>query len=344
MNILFAGLGSIGQRHLRNLLQAGVQELNIFAYRVRNASFVLDSKLNVIQGASLEKQYPITTLYSLEDAWARGIDAVFVCNPSSLHRDILEQAVEHDCHVFVEKPVSNCLDGLDELVRRSEEKQLVTFVGYQNRFHPCIEAAKHLLDTDAIGDVVAVNAEIGENVKQWHKYEDYRTMYACRKDLGGGVVLSQIHELDYIPYLLSANPHTVYAVGGKLSNLEIDVEDVASILLTVPLGGREIPVHIHEDYLQSPPSRGCTIIGTAGKLTFNLLQSVLTVYDADGGKVMEKAYEFERNDMFRKEMRLFLEALEMGGSSPIPLREGIKSLKIADAVKQSMETHSVIAM
>lgn len=342
MNVLFVGLGSIGQRHLRNLLTLKTEGLNLFAYRVKNAQFVLDNKLNILDGATLENHYQITVCRSLEEAWTHQINLIFICNPNHMHYDILLQAAQHSCDIFVEKPVSVSTEGLDVIEDLCAQKELVTFVGYQNRFHPCIEGAKQILDSHEIGHVVAINAEIGEDVRIWHKYEDYRTMYACHKDQGGGVVLCQIHELDYIPYLLSSMPESVFAVGGKLSDLELDVEDVASILLSFEIDGRRIPVHIHEDYLQNPPSRCCKIIGSEGRIEFDLLNARLIQYDAEGRVVLDQTYTFERNDMFIKEMQLFLNAVETRRESCLPLQEGIKSLRIAQAAKQSLETHTLV--
>ena len=87
----------------------------------------------------------------------------------------------------------------------------------------------------------------------WHPYEDYRALYAARADLGGGVVLSQIHEFDYL-YALFGLPRRLFAIGGHLSHLEIDVEDVASTLMEFNVDGHILPVHLQQDYLQRPAS------------------------------------------------------------------------------------------
>lgn len=341
MKVLFVGLGGIGQRHLRNIVKIMGDSVDIYAYRVRRAGFILDNKLNIIDQNGLERKYHIHVLESLEQAWEIGMQCVFICNPSSLHMEVLLQAVPNGCHVFVEKPLSHNYNHIEKLEQMLSEKQIVTFVGYQNRFHPCIKKAKELLRNNVIGRVVKVSAEIGENVKTWHKYEDYRSMYACRKELGGGVVLSQIHELDYIISFFGM-PESVYAVGGKLSNLDIDVEDVADILMKYRIGGIEVPVSIREDYLQNPPVRNCKIIGTDGRIQFDLLKSKILLCDANGKMVYDETYQFERNDMFLEEMNAFLSAINGGNEKVIPIAEGIKSLKVALAVKQSMESGMVV--
>lgn len=344
MKVLFVGLGGIGQRHLRNLIQIMGGSVEIYAYRIRRAGFVLDNKLNVIDDSDLEDRYNIHVVDSLEQAWEIGVQCVFICNPSSLHMDTLLKAAENKCHIFVEKPLSHNYDNVEKLERILSQKQNITFVGYQNRFHPCIKKTKELLANCAVGRIVSVSAEIGENVKNWHKYEDYRTMYACQSNLGGGVVLSQIHELDYIISFFGM-PRSVYAAGGRLSNLDIDVEDTVSIVMICCIGDIEIPISVREDYLQNPPTRNCKIIGTKGRIEFDLLNASIIAYDQDGNTFLEEKYVFERNDMFLEEMKVFLDAVNGRPSGEmIPISEGIKSLKVALAIKESMETQKNVKL
>src|SRR5882762_11946682 len=98
------------------------------------------------------------------------------------------------------------------------------------RFHPAVQRLQQIVRERLIGRPLAMQVEVGEYLPHWHKYEDYRQMYASIARLGGGVVLSQIHELDSI-YSLFGVPKRIFALGGHLSSLEIDVEDVASSLL-----------------------------------------------------------------------------------------------------------------
>ncbi len=120
-----------------------------------------------------------------------------------------------------------------------ERQRLVCLVGYQLRFHPGLEAVQSLLKAGAIGRVIAARLEFGEYLPNWHPYEDYRQMPASHRELGGGVILSQIHDLDYA-YALFGLPRRVFAVGGHLSSLDVDVEDTASILMECVVDGRSI--------------------------------------------------------------------------------------------------------
>ena len=146
----------------------------------------------------------------------------------------------------MEKPLSNSMVGVKALLAEACRTRRVCYVGYQLRFHPAICRLRDALQNGAIGRVVAVRAFIGEYLPNFHRYEDYRSTYAARHDLGGGVVLSQIHELDYLS-LLFGMPRRLFAIGGHLSDLEIDVEDVAAILLDCGDIQRPLPISLQMD-------------------------------------------------------------------------------------------------
>jgi predicted dehydrogenase len=212
---------------------------------------------------------------------------------------------------------------------------LLTFVGYQWRFHPLLLALKSWLETKPFGRLVAVRAAFGEYLPGWHPYEDYRQSYAARRDLGGGVLLTQIHDFDYLGWLLGW-PDQVFSLGGHLSHLEIGVEDVASTLLRCVVDGRRIPVHVHQDYLQKPAVRGCELIAEHGRVDIDLAKACLRAWDASGHCVREEDFsQFARNEMFLAEVRHFLNCLRGEEQPLVPAKEGARSLAVALAAQQS---------
>lgn len=344
MKVLFIGLGGIGQRHLRNLQAIAGDDLEVIAFRERNSSQVISDKLAVEEGADIQSHFGLKIFHNLNHALAENPSVAFVCNPTSMHLAAAKAAAEHGCHLFIEKALSDSLDGVEELITLAESKKLVCMVGYQMRFHPCLTALEKILISGTLGRILAVNAEVGEYMPAWHKYEDYRQLYAARRDLGGGVIVSQIHEFDYIQWLFGP-PISVYAVGGHLSSLEIDVEDVASITMTCIQHGQKIPVHLHQDYLQRPPTRTCKVVGDKGKVLLDLIGLNLTHYDHDGNVVTHADFSgFERNQLFIDQTRHFLECVRTGGNPGVTLRGGAQSLRMAMAAKQSIETGEVVML
>lgn len=344
MRVLVAGLGGIGQRHVRNLralLGAGAE---IDAYRVRKQSPVLTEGFGVEHGANLEATYGLRSFDDLEQALAQRPSAVFVCNPSSLHVGVAMAAAQAGCHLFIEKPLAASWAGVEALADLVERRKLVAVVGYQMRFHPCLQQLRALLLQRRIGSVLAVHAEIGEYLPGWHPYEDYRGLYASRRELGGGVTLAQIHEFDYL-YWLFGLPRRVFALGGHGSSLEIDVEDVASILMECVVDGRAVPVHLHQDYLQRPPARSCKVVGERGTIVADF--AALTVEVVDGATGAAEAWgfeDFERNRMFLDQLRHFLACVRGEQQPLVPVREGAQSLRMALAARESIETGRTVQL
>lgn len=337
LRALVVGLGSIGQRHARNLRTILGDELVLSALRSRRSSPVVSDQLSSIAG-NPESDCDGGVFVELAAALAARPDVVIVSNPTSLHLEVASAAVLAGAAVFVEKPIAADLRGIDDLGRLVAERDAVLAVGCQLRFHPALLRLRELLGTGVLGPLVAVHAEQAEYLPSFHPYEDYRLSYAARRELGGGVVLTQIHEIDYLTWIFGI-PSSVYAVGGHLSSLEIDVEDVASALFAHDFGGRPLPVHLHLDYLQRPSRRTCRVTGEAGTIDVDLRSPSLRWTDADGETVVLDAYpEFARADMFLAEMRHFLAAVRGEHPVAVDLADGVAALRVAIAVRDSIRS------
>jgi predicted dehydrogenase len=338
MRVLVVGLGGIGQRHVRNLRMLLGDRVQISAVRTRRLRHVLSERLEIVPGEDVERRYDIACFGDLEDALATRPDVVLITNPTSLHVPTALAAARRGCHLFIEKPLSHTTDGVEELVQVVEDQRLTTFVGYQLRFHPCFRLLVEALEQGTVGRVVAARVDVGEYLPGWHPYEDYRRMYASRRDLGGGVILSQIHEFDYL-YRLFGLPKRVFALGGHLSRLEVDVEDTASTLLEYD----GLAVHVHQDYLQRPPSRTCQVIGDSGKIIVDFLASSIRIFDATGGLTRDQTFAgFSRNQLFVDELSHFLACLREHRTPQVTVRDGAQSLRVALAARRSLETGQVM--
>ena len=344
MKALFVGLGGVGQRHLRNLKAIVGDNLDVSAYRTRGLTKEISNTLEVDDKVDINSQYGIRVFDDLDAALNDGPDAVFICNPTSLHIPVALAAAKRKCHLFIEKALSHSFDGVAELVRVVEENNLAATVAYQMRFNPCLNALKDILESGALGNILAVNAEVGEYMPGWHKYEDYRSIYAAKADLGGGVIVSQIHEFDYILWLFGMQA-SVYALGGHLSDLDIDVEDVASVSMNIPGKTGGLPVHLHQDYLQRPVARGCKVIGDRGRVTVNLAGLTVEHVNAEGQIAARHDFTgFDRNRMFIEEIRRFLECIAGTAEPTVPIRDAAASLAMALAAKKSIETGLVVPL
>ena len=189
MKFLIAGLGSIGRRHFRNLIALGQKD--ILLLRTRKATLPEDELAG----------YPVET--DIREALGKHMpDAVTVANPTSLHLDIAIPAAEAGWAILLEKPVSHSLERLDILEKTAAQSGSKILVGFQFRYHPTLNRARELIRSNAIGRILTVHAHWGEYLPQCHPWEDYRRSYAARRELGGGVIVTLAHPLDYLRSLL----------------------------------------------------------------------------------------------------------------------------------------------
>ena len=267
--------------------------------------------------------YNITTFDRLEEALAQKPEIAYVCNPSSLHVAVTRACLLAGCDIFLEKLIANSLDGTTELIELARAHKRICMVGYQLRFHPCILRLTEIVRSGVLGTPLSVRATIGEYLPDWHPYEDYRTTYAARADLGGGVVVTQIHEFDYL-YSLFGLPSRIYALGGHWSDLEIDVEDTASVLMEAKLGSRILPIHLHQDYLQSPPSQQCEVIGDKGRAVMDLRDLSVSLYKlGEPEPEVFRVENFDRNNLFLDQARHFLHCVETREKPIVDITDGI---------------------
>jgi predicted dehydrogenase len=329
MKFLIAGLGSIGRRHLRNLLALG--ETDVVLLRTRRATLPDDD----IAG------YPVET--DVNDALRKHQpDAVVISNPTALHLDIAIPAAEAGCAILIEKPISSSTDRLDELQAAVERGRARVLVAFQFRFHPSLLAARELISDGAIGRIISAHVHFGEYLPGWHPWEDYRAGYAARADLGGGVVLTQCHSLDYLPWLVGP-VEAAWGLVGKLSDLEVDVDDTAEIGLRFRSGALG---SLHLDYNQQPPLHHFDVIGTQGTIRCNLGDGMLRLFRAE-----QKDWEdyplpasWERNAMFLDEMRHFIRVVSGEEQPACPLEDGIRVMKLIDAVQESQRTGRLVQL
>ncbi|MGD9091712.1 MAG: Gfo/Idh/MocA family oxidoreductase [Anaerolineales bacterium] len=326
MKFLIAGLGSIGRRHLRNLISLG--EDDILLYRT-GKSTIPDDDL---------KDFPVET--DLKSALAQKPRAVIVSNPTANHLDIAIPAAEAGCHLFIEKPISHSLERISELEAAVQNRGGSIFVGFQFRFHPGLNHIKCLLDEGAIGRPLSARAHWGEYLPGWHPWEDYRLGYSARADLGGGVILTLCHPLDYLRWLLG-EVAAVWAFVGQLGDLELQVEDTAEIGLRFMSGALG---SVHLDYNQRPASHRLEIIGTEGTLRWDNATGHTQVFRADQGhwETLPLPPGFERNDLFLAEMDHFLHVVR-GESQPLcSFSDGVRALELAWAALNSMKQSALI--
>jgi predicted dehydrogenase len=342
LRALIVGLGSIGQRHARNLRTMLGDRVELFAFRSRRQSFLITDGLGADRTRGPEEEYKIRSFVSLDEALRVQPHVAFICNPTSLHIEMAIRCANAGCDLFIEKPISHSMARVGELVRLVNERGLVAAVGCQLRFHPCLRHLRSAILSGAIGRPLCVRAEVGEFLPGWHPFEDYRQGYAARRDLGGGVILTLIHDVDYLLWLFGM-PSRLYAVGGHLSSLDVDVEDVASVLMHCGTVDAPLPVHLQLDYVRRPARRICTVLGDDGWAELDLRLNHLSIADATGDE-RDRLHlpDLDRNELFIEELRDFLMCQNSRTSPVVGLRDGMAALSVALAAHESIASSRAV--
>lgn len=340
MKALFVGLGGVGQRHLRNLLRLRPRA-EILAVRRSGRAFEIRDDLTPDRSVDIAEKYRIKRFATLAKAAREKPDFAVVSNPTSLHLETAAALVRLGVPVFLEKPISDSEKGLDELARLAARAKVPVMVGLMMRFHPCAERVRELLSAGALGPIHSAVLICHSYVPSWHSYEKPKEFYAGSRALGGGAVLTEIHELDLLHWYFGA-PKRVWAAGGKLSGLDIDVEDAASSLLEFEGGGRRFTASVNVSFAQPVPTRRLWVFGERGRLSWDVLKNRVELDVAGRGEpeVFERA-DFQRNELFVRELSHFLDRLADGSEPRTSLAEALPAhrtaLRIRDAVRTSLD-------
>lgn len=324
MRVLIAGLGSIGRRHLHNLRQLGVSD--IVLHRTTPDHLPEASELPVA--------------IDLTEALARRPDVVIVSNPTAHHLEVAVPAAQVGCDLFVEKPLSHSWDGVEDLLSIVAAKSLMTLIGFDLRFDPGLEKVKALLEAGSIGNVVSIQAQVGQYLPDWHPTEDYRHGVSARRKTGGGVILDLIHELDYVTWLVGPVLR-VSCLAERVSGLEIETEDVAAIVLRFESGAIGT---VNLDYLQRAPSRTCRVVGETGTILWDYHAQRVTWFVAGPGWSEVEYPAYQRNDRFLAEMKHLLACVRRQERPRVDAWAGSRTLKLALAAKESAATGRVVAL
>ena len=290
MNILIIGGGSIGKRHLKNLRQLGYNQLWV---------------LRRSPDPSFEETHGVKVLTSFEAAGQESLDAVFICTPTALHHQGLQFAIDHQLHIFMEKPLIHNASGLEKAINAMNSFNGIFFIGFMLRYHPLVKEIKKIIDSRKLGDVYSARFEFGSFLPYWHPWEDYKISYASQKALGGGVINTITHELDLIQYFFGP-PLSIYCQKDNFGQLDIDVEEQCEAIFQYD----NKTVTLHLDYLQKDYDRNIKILCREGKICWNWHENKVSLTPHKlPEEVIEIPTSFEVNDLYIDEIKHFFEII-----------------------------------
>lgn len=318
MKVAIIGYGSIGKRHLKNLLAIDVRDVVIVSAHISEDEIDINGRLIAV----------VKDIYKVIDS----IDIMIISNSSNLHLKYLKLAVKNNIHVYIEKPIACDLNQVDNISKQVADRKLVVAVGTQFRFSDILVKLKKLLDSNSFGRILSVVSSHGEHIADYHPGEDYISSYAANKKQCGGILLTQIHHIDYLNWLFG--PFTcVYANEMPASSLKIDVDGVVSYSMVT---AKKLQVHGHLNYFQRPKSTTLSIIGENGSAYWDYERNTIDL--SIGLKSVKETSLAGRNDMFLLAMADFMESVKSSKKPKSNLDDGIRSIKIVNSIKKSISS------
>jgi len=326
-NILIIGLGSIGQRHFRNLKKIN-KNLKFFAIRRKKKSPHLNNNNKVVKRKFLSQKNQIKEINFNQIANFK-FDLALITNPTSMHLQTAIKIAKKKINLFIEKPISNNTKMIYNLQKLINKNKLICAVGFQTRYDDLLDKLKSIIDSKELGEVQKCYIEHKHYLPYHHVYENYKMSYASRKDLGGGVLLCFSHEFDYANFLFG-KPKYSYCSIQYSNKLKINVE---SSSLVVAKYNKNINVIFDLDFWKKKPTRNCRIQFDDGFADWNLLKNQLKIIKNGKIKTIKSKFK-KRNDLFIEQLKQVLKCIKLKKKPKSNIFNGISNVENIEKIKQ----------
>jgi len=306
MKVCFIGLGSIGKRHLKNIVKIFEEyNLPLEIHAFRNTQKPLSDDIKNLINYELFNEADLSNDY----------DITFITNPNNLHYDSIKLMENKTKSMFIEKPVFDNREY--DLNKLNLNKNGIYYVAGPLKFSQVVQNLRQILMNERVYSIKAICSSY---LPDWRKGVDYRKVYSAKKSEGGGVCIDLIHEWDYITYLFGF-PIKVFNINGKYSQLEIDSEDIS-----VYIGKYEDKlVEIHLDYFGRKSRREIEIFTETGTIIGDFIRNCISF--SDGRETID--FTKENKDMYVEEMKYFIESVMTSKEGHNDIEHAYKVLKLA---------------
>jgi predicted dehydrogenase len=218
-SILVIGCGSIGERHLRCFQRTG-----------RARVTACDASLPLLE--TMAKTYQVATIGNWEQAIAENqFDAIIVCTPAHLHVPMAIRALARGCHLLIEKPLSQSLSGIDELLRTRDRSGRHVSVAYVLHVYPLLMQARAFLKSAEFGAIRHVTSTSGQYFpggRPAHTVHYSKTYYRDRKTGGGAIQDALTHTANWVESVIGATDSVLCDCAHQVLP-EVTVEDTVNL-------------------------------------------------------------------------------------------------------------------
>ncbi len=317
--IAVVGLGSIGLRHARLLKE----QKNIIVELVESNPDVLE--------AAQEKLGRLSTHKTFEEMLKTKPDMVVIATPHSLHASQTIQALYAGSHVLCEKPMSDNLIDAIKMREAAESSGRLLNIGFHLHFHPGLVMLKKIVEQKILGTILHAHAKVGTYITLVNSVSRYQTAQE------GALFYDYTHQPDILFWLLREKPKAVYA--SALQGGVLDFSSNPNLAVITCEYDRPLISSIHLNYVQMPEIHEYEIVGDKGWAILDANLGVLRTGIRENSSTQIESFSIDRDDMYRAEHKVFLQAVEKKLSPESSARDSLVSMAVCDAAIKSWKTH-----
>ena len=279
---------------------------------------------------------------TIDEGIAERPDIAFVTNETSYHVNTAIKLAKEGIDLFIEKPLSSSTNGIKKLKKIVKDNGIISLIGCDHRFHPCLKKIKEVIDKKRLGRIMSVQVESSSLLSDWHPYEDYRKGYSAKEELGGGIAMTMTHELDFLRWFFG-DIKEIFSITKKISDLEISADDISTMTMIFK---NNVIGELHLDYFARPQFKSCKIRGTRGTLYWNSDKNSVEIFynNQKKWKIVFEEKNYERNEMFVKELEYFLKCVSNKKKSFNDIRDAEKIVNVILGAKKSSKTKKLTTL
>jgi UDP-N-acetylglucosamine 3-dehydrogenase len=326
IRVALIGLGMMGRHHARVL--RGVDGVELVA--------AVDAQGDT-HGA-LGSDVPLFT--TVEQAIAHGIDAAVVAVPTIFHEEIGLTLAAAGVHCLIEKPVAHDVDAGRRLVEAFDAAGLVGAVGHIERYNPALQSLRSRIAAGDLGEVYQIAT------RRQGPFPARIADVGVVKDLA-------THDIDLTAWLAQSGFETIFAQSAHRSGRPN--EDLVSVSGRLRNG---IVTNHLVNWLSPLKERVTTVTGEKGTfvadtitadLTFFANGTVSTSWDSiaafrgvSEGEMVR--YALTKREPLLVEHEAFRDAILGRANDIVTLRDGLDTLRVAEAVVEASRTSTAITI
>lgn len=331
MNFLVVGAGSIGCRHLGNL----VRHPDVLNIAIADPNPVSQTKARAVHNRIRRFDSTLEAMNNFPT------DAAIICTPPALHSEPAVNLISAGVPVLIEKPLAHNMIHANAIAAAEESFSVpgvdapIVAVGYSLRFHPAIQFIRDEL-LPHIGQVRYARAEVGQYLPDWHPGEDHTKWYMSYESQGGGALLDLSHEIDYLLHMFG-QVHNARGVVKRMCDITVDSDDIAEF--TMSFRNRMI-ASVHMDLIDRNYNRRLRIVGDNGSIDWDWNRGTILngVPNPKYGTGIQE-YRRDRNIQFEQELAAFIQSIQQGyrHENLCSVEEAIDVLSVVRELKGSWQ-------